>query len=231
MVYAIVAFPALEDESKAGTVLLKTKRHVADIIVCAEDEDSEIAAIARMAGAHVLVTNGSGSKSSLKSLLEAVLARNPDALVIGHDGACDPSTIPRLLGPIENDNADIVEAPRTGFRALSREALKVLRVNNGTLDVPPSPSGLKVVRLSEPPVASGLSSERVAAQSILTILGVLLLAMGILLAAIVTIRLYDGVFYMDHALLSIGVIIVGSIIALAGRRISAIKGVADDSRS
>ena len=229
MAYAIVAYPSLADESKAGSILLKTRRHVADIVVCIGEGDTGVAEIAAMAGARVLETNHGGAKSPLASLLETVLARNPDILVLGCDGACDPSTIPIVLGPIERDGADVVEAPWAGFNAYSREALEVLRVNNGHLEVPPS-NGLEVVRLTKPPVESGLSSETEAAQSILSILGVILLAMGVLLAAVVLTRLLDGTFYLDHALLSIGVIVVGLIVAIAGRRLSTFKGVADEPR-
>ena len=179
MAYAIVAYPSLTDEAKAGSILLKTMRHVADI------------------------------------------------LVLGCDGACDPNTIPTVLGPIERDDADVIEAPWAGFNAFSRE---VLQVDNGHLEVPPSHKGLEVVRLTKLPVESGLSSGTEAAQSILSILGVILLAMGVLLAAVVLIRLLDGIFYLDHALLSIGVIVVGLIVAIAGRRLSTFKGVADEPR-
>lgn len=230
MAYAIVAFPSLADEAKAGSILLKTRRHVADIVVCVGEGDTGVAEIAAMAGARVLETNHGGTKSPLASLLEAVLARNPDILVLGCDDACDPNTIPTVLGPIERDDADVVEAPWAGFNAYSREALEVLRANNGHLEVPPSYKGLEVVRLTKPPVESGLSSETEAAQSILSILGVILLAMGVLLAAVVLIRLLEGTFYLDHALLSIGVIVVGLIVAIAGRRLSTFKGVADEPR-
>lgn len=228
MAYAIVAYPSLADEAKAGSILLKTRRHVADIVVCVGEGDTEIAEIASMAGAQVLQTNHGGVKSPMVSLLEIVLARNPDVLVLSCDDTCDPNTIPTVLGPIEKNDADVVEAPWAGFNAFSRQALEVLHVSNGHLEVPPSYKGLKVVRLSQPPVASGLSSEREAAQSILSILGVILLAMGLLLAAVVSIRLLDGIFYLDHALLSIGVIVVGLIVAIAGRRLSTFKEVADE---
>lgn len=120
LVCAVVAYPSLRDESRAGTILLKTRRHVANIIVCVGEEDSEIAAIARMAGAQVLTSARRTSKCPVRPLLEAVAARNPDILVLNCDDACDPNCIPRLLRPLENDSVDVVEAPWSGFRAFSR---------------------------------------------------------------------------------------------------------------
>lgn len=219
LVYAIVAYPHLEDEERAGSVLLKTKRYVADIIVCVGDRESEIASIARMAGARVLESHNR-PQSSMK-LLETVHTLNPDVLILA-DGACDPNNIPRLLDPMES-GADIVEAPWTGFRAFSKRALTVLVPDNGSLEVPSS-KGLTTIHL---PDALNLSSDTSAGQSILTILGVILLAMGLLLAAIVAVKLAEGVFYMDNALLAAGIVIVGIIVIFAGRKLSAIPEVAD----
>ncbi|MCJ2564546.1 MAG: hypothetical protein LN417_10750, partial [Candidatus Thermoplasmatota archaeon] len=63
MAYAVVAYPSLVDEAKAGSILLKTRRHVADIVVCVGEGDTGVAEIAALAGAQVLETNHGGVKS------------------------------------------------------------------------------------------------------------------------------------------------------------------------
>ncbi|MEE9341213.1 MAG: hypothetical protein V3V21_06075 [Thermoplasmata archaeon] len=198
---------------------------MADIIVCVREEDSEIAAIARLAGAQVLTPARRKSKCPVRPLLEAVAARNPDILVLNCGDTCDPNCIPRLLLPLENDGVDVVEAPWSGFRAFSRQALGVLRANKGDVELPTK--GLRVKHLSKPPASRSLDSK--GAQGIMTILGVVLLVMGLLLAAVVSFKLTEGVLYLDHALLSIGVIVVGLIVALAGRKLSALTEVADET--
>ena len=201
---------------------------MADVIVCVGEEDSEIAAIARMAGAQVLTPVRRMSKCPVKSLLEAVAARNPDALVLNCGDACDPNCIPRLLGPLENDGVDVVEAPWSGFRAFSRQALGLLRANGGDVELP-AKNGLRVRHLPKPHASR--SFDREGAQSPLTILGVVLLVMGLLLAAVVSFKLTEGIFYLDHALLSIGVIAVGLTVALAGRKLLALTEVANETRA
>ena len=180
-----------------------------------------------MAGAQVLTSARRMSKCPVQPLLEAVAARNPDVLVLNCGDACDPNCIPRLLLPLENDGVDVVEAPWSGFRAFSRQALGLLRANKGVVELPAK--GLRVRHLSKPPASHSLDSE--GAQGIMTILGVVLLVMGLLLAAVVSLKLTEGVFYLDHALLSIGVIAVGLIVALAGRKLSTLTEVADETRA
>ncbi|MCJ2557320.1 MAG: hypothetical protein LN415_09505, partial [Candidatus Thermoplasmatota archaeon] len=123
---------------------------MADIIVCVREEDSEIAAIARLAGAQVLTPARRKSKCPVRPLLEAVAARNPDILVLNCGDTCDPNCIPRLLLPLENDGVDVVEAPWSGFRAFSRQALGLLRANDGDVELPDK-NGLNVKHLSKPP--------------------------------------------------------------------------------
>ncbi len=181
-----------------------------------------------MAGAQVLTPARRMSKSPVKPLLEAVAARNPDVLVLSCGDACDPTCIPRLLLPLENDGVDVVEAPWSGFRAFSRQALGLLRANKGVVELP-AKNGLNVKHLSKPPAPGSVDSE--GAQGIVAILGVVLLVMGVLLAAVVSFKLTEGVLYLDHALLSIGVIAVGLIVALAGRKLSTLTEVADETRT
>lgn len=230
MVYAVVAYPSLKDEYKVGTILLQTRRYVADVVVCAEGSDSDFAEIARMAGAQVVASDRRGSKTTMESLLETIVAKRPDALVLNCDDLCIPRVIPKLLRPVENGYADIVEAPWSGFRAFSRQALEVLRVNNGNLELPASKRGLRVMYLSKPSFTPKPAGKE-AALNVLTVLGVGLLVMGLLLVSVVTVRLLDGILYLDHALLSIGVVLVGLISALAGRRLSGLKEVTHAPRA
>ena len=98
----IAALPAYNEEKYIGTVVLKARQHVAEVIVVDDGSTDGTAHIAELAGATV-VRHGTnkGYGAAIQSILTEAKKRAPDVLVLfDADAQHDPSDIPAAVKPI-----------------------------------------------------------------------------------------------------------------------------------
>ncbi len=109
----IAALPAYNEEKYIGTVVLKARQHVDEVIVVDDGSTDETAHVAELAGATV-VRHGKnkGYGAAIQAILAEAKKRSPDVLVIfDADAQHDPSDIPAAVKPIL-DGYDLVIGSR-----------------------------------------------------------------------------------------------------------------------
>ncbi|AKB18812.1 glycosyltransferase (family 2) [Methanosarcina sp. WWM596] len=109
-----VILPAFNEEVSIGSIVLLT-RHYADNVIVVDDGSSDrTAAVARKAGAHVIVhETNTGKGGALKTGFTAAAALGADIIVtMDSDGQHNPSEIPRLVAPIIDGYAEMVNGSR-----------------------------------------------------------------------------------------------------------------------
>lgn len=104
--------PAYNEEVSIGSMVLRTKRYVNRIIVVDDGSSDRTADVAELAGAEVIrhpLNKGKGAalKTGFESLNGAEVIVTMDT-----DGQHDPADIPKLVAPILNGEADIVNGSR-----------------------------------------------------------------------------------------------------------------------
>ncbi|PKK86281.1 MAG: glycosyltransferase family 2 protein [Thermoplasmata archaeon HGW-Thermoplasmata-1] len=110
----LVAIPAFNEEVAIGSVVLRSLP-LADCVLVVDDGSADsTAAIAEAAGAKILRHGkNKGKAAGVKTAFSFALEENYDAVIlIDGDMQHDPLEIPRLLEPLEKDEADI----SLGFR-------------------------------------------------------------------------------------------------------------------
>ena len=109
----IAAMPAYNEEKYIGTMVLKTKQYVDEVIIIDDGSTDNTAEVARLAGATVIrhsINKGYGA--TIQSILTEARNRNPDVMVlIDADYQHDPHDIPRMVKPIL-DGFDLVIGSR-----------------------------------------------------------------------------------------------------------------------
>ena len=159
----IAAIPAFNEEQYIGTIVLKARQYVSEVIVVDDGSTDQTARVARLAGATVIQhEQNKGCGASIQTLLAEARKRGPDILVLlDADTQHNPDEIPQLIRPI-GEGYDLVigsreeqadKTPRyrrigqkilfylsrilsrekladteSGFRALSREAISKLKI-------------------------------------------------------------------------------------------------------
>ena len=107
-----MVLPAFNEEVSIGSVVLLARQHADRVIVVDDGSSDRTAEIAENAGAEVIVHSlNSGKGVALKTGFEA--AEGSDVIVtMDSDGQHNPSDIPKLVAPILEGVADMVNGSR-----------------------------------------------------------------------------------------------------------------------
>lgn len=144
--------PAYNEELSIGSVVISTNNYVDQIIVVDDGSADKTADIAAKAGATVINhIQNMGKGAALKTGFEAV--GDADIIVtIDSDGQHNPDEIPKLLKPIEDGEADIVNGSRyldssddetPSYRRLGQTILDTATNLNSGLKITDSQSGFR----------------------------------------------------------------------------------------
>jgi len=131
--YTIAVVPCYNEEATIGSVVLKAKRHVDEVLVVDDGSIDDTAKIAEEAGALVVLHRKNRGKSvGIKTGFKYALANGFDYVVtIDGDGQHNPSEIPTVLENVTNNGYDISIGFRSGS---STEMPKWRRVGKRILD-------------------------------------------------------------------------------------------------
>jgi len=106
--------PAYNEEKTIGSIVLKAKVSVDEVLVVDDGSSDDTALLAEMAGAQVVrLPQNSGKSVALMTGLGKASSNGFDAVVmLDADGQHNPQQIPDLLQPIAEGNADLVIGSR-----------------------------------------------------------------------------------------------------------------------
>jgi len=105
----LVAFPAYNEELTIGSLILKTKRYVDEVLVIDDGSKDRTSEVAQLAGANVIRNDHNiGKGKSIEKAFNYAKSMGYEILVLlDADGQHNPDEIPRLLLPIKRGEADI----------------------------------------------------------------------------------------------------------------------------
>jgi glycosyltransferase involved in cell wall biosynthesis len=117
--------PALNEEISIGSIVLKTKKHVDQVIVIDDGSTDCTAEVARLAGADVIEhsTNMGKGEALRTGFREASKNGTTIIVTIDADGQHNPDEIPKVVKPILSKNAEIV----IGSRYLNGNSIPLYR--------------------------------------------------------------------------------------------------------
>jgi glycosyltransferase involved in cell wall biosynthesis len=112
----IAVIPCCNEESTIGSVVLKTKRFVNEVLVVDDGSSDETKKIAKEAGAIVIShRKNRGKGAAIRTGFQYALENDYDYVVtIDGDGQHNPVEIPDLLGNVMNNGSDISIGFRVG---------------------------------------------------------------------------------------------------------------------
>lgn len=112
----LAIIPCYNEESTIGSIVLKTKRYVDQVLVVDDGSTDDTAKIAADAGAIVISHETNKGKSSvIKTGFKYALENNYDYVItLDGDGQHDPKEVPCVLGNLMNNGHDITVGLRFG---------------------------------------------------------------------------------------------------------------------
>jgi len=110
----IAGIPAHNEAAHIKAVILGAKVAVDRVLVLDDGSSDDTAAIAREAGAQVIIhQQNRGYGGAISSLFQAALEAGAEALItLDGDGQHDPSDLPEVLAPVMGGQADLVIGSR-----------------------------------------------------------------------------------------------------------------------
>jgi len=109
-----IVLPAYNEEGSIGSIVLLSKLYADNVIVVDDGSTDRTAEIARKAGAEVISHDTNKRKAeALKTGFTAAINLGADIIVtMDSDGQHNPADIPRLVAPILEGNAEMVNGSR-----------------------------------------------------------------------------------------------------------------------
>lgn len=129
----LAAIPCYNEEATVGSVVLKAKQHVDEVLVIDDGSTDDTAQIAEAAGATVMIHgHNKGKAAGVKEAFRYAIEHEYYIVVtVDGDGQHDSDEIPQLLAPLLDDKADIA----IGFRSGQRTEMPFWRkIGKRTLD-------------------------------------------------------------------------------------------------
>lgn len=128
--------PAYDESQNIAEIVAETSKYVSSVIVVDDGSHDNTAELAASMNAKVIRNRyNAGKGASLKRGLVECLKYNPDIVVtLDGDGQHDPSDIPKLLEPIEKEEADIVIGSRYGKSVVKMEMPRYRRFGLSFID-------------------------------------------------------------------------------------------------
>jgi hypothetical protein len=110
----VVGIPCYNEEVAIGSLVLRASQYADQVVVLDDGSTDKTAEVARFAGARVLVHEvNMGKGAALRDLFQYATQAGFDILVIiDGDGQHNPDDIPKLVGPLLRDEADIINGSR-----------------------------------------------------------------------------------------------------------------------
>ena len=114
----VAVIPAYNEGQRVGNVVASARQHVDAVIVVDDGSTDGTAAFAAAAGARVVrhCENGGAGAATMTGIAAARRMGATSVVTLDADEQHDPADIPRLLEPVERDQADVVFANRFGRR-------------------------------------------------------------------------------------------------------------------
>ena len=112
--FIIACIPAFNEEDTIAKVLIKTMKYVDKVIVCDDGSSDMTAEISEKIGAEVIRhKENMGKGAALKTLFNRARELDADIIItLDSDGQHDPDEIPKMVAPILEGEADIVNGSR-----------------------------------------------------------------------------------------------------------------------
>lgn len=154
-----VVLPAFNEEVSIGSIVLLTKPYCDNVIVVDDGSSDRTAGIARNAGAHVVVHEvNKGKGAALKTGFTAAASIGADIIVtMDSDGQHNPADIPRIVAPITDGTAEMVNGSRylshkdkntPVYRRIGQTILDTATNMNSGLKITDSQSGFRAFAAS-----------------------------------------------------------------------------------
>jgi glycosyltransferase involved in cell wall biosynthesis len=151
----VAIIPAYNEEATIGTVILKTKIYVNDVLVIDDGSTDDTGTIAEMAGAKVVrIPRNSGKANAILTGFKTISGKGYDAaIMIDSDMQHDPDEIPRLLAPIVDDSADLIIGSRylnnskdiPNYRKAGQTILNITTAIGSKVSITDSQSGFRAL--------------------------------------------------------------------------------------
>ncbi len=144
--------PAYNEEISIGSIVLSTIKYVDNVIVIDDGSTDKTSEIAELAGARVIKhPTNKGKGAALRTGFEAA-SESKIIITLDSDGQHNPEEIPKLINPIINGEADVVNGSRyingnkkdtPSYRRIGQTILDKATNFSSGLDVTDSQSGFR----------------------------------------------------------------------------------------